>query len=165
MQSEDIEIKLTRENELFQQCAAMMAVSEPWLTLDMDYSYCLKAFDGTCKEVYVTMDESRIAGFVILQVCGSFKGYIQTLFVNNEWRGKGIGKKILQFCEQRVLQISPNLFICVSSFNERAIKLYKEFGFEHVGMLRNFVKEGFDELLMRKTFGPVAGYTAHDTKS
>ncbi len=165
MQSENIEIKLTGESEIFQQCAAMMAASDPWITLGMNYAYCLKAFDGPCKEMYVATNQDAIAGFAILQVCGSFKGYIQTLFVNKEIRGKGIGRRMLQFCEQRILEMSPNIFICVSSFNKGAIKLYKEFGFEHVGVLRNFVKKGFDELLMRKTFGPVAGYTPHDVES
>ena len=102
--------------------------------------------------------EKEIAGFVILQIGGTFKGYIQTICVDEAFRSKGIGKRLLQFCEERILKISPNIFICVSSFNKGAIKLYEEFGFKLVGKLDNFVKEGFTELLLRKTFGPMAGY-------
>jgi ribosomal-protein-alanine N-acetyltransferase len=61
----------------------------------------------------------------------------------------GFGKMLLQFCEERILKISPNIFICVSSFNEGAIRLYNEFGFKPVGELDN---------LLRKTAGPMVGY-------
>jgi hypothetical protein len=38
------------------------------------------------------------------------------------------------------------------------MKLYYEFGFKLVGELSDFVKEGYTELLLRKTFGPIIGY-------
>jgi ribosomal-protein-alanine N-acetyltransferase len=139
-------------------CAKMMAQSDPWITLDMDYALCLKAFEGPLKEVYTASLEDEIIGFIILQTGGTFKGYIQTLCVSEAYRGKGFGEKLLQFCEDRILKISPNIFICVSSFNKGAIKLYYQFGFKLVGELNDFVKEGFTELLLRKTFGPIVGH-------
>ena len=137
-----------------------MSATDPWITYDMDYSQCLKAFDGPYKEIYVLEDENGIAGFAILQICGTFKGYIQTLCIDETHRGKGLGKKMLRFCEDRILKISPNVFICVSSFNKGAIKLYYEFGFKLIGELNDFMKEGFSELLLRKTFGPTMNYHA-----
>jgi len=137
----------------------MMTRTEPWITLEMDYDQCLKAFEGKCKEIYVIRNGKIIAGFVILQVCGTFSGYIQTICIDENFRGKGLGTKLLEFSEKRILQFSPNVFICVSSFNAGAKKLYYNFGFKLVGELENFVKEGFTELLLRKTIGPRAGYT------
>ena len=101
-----------------------------------------------------------IAGFVILQVCGTFSGYIQTICIREDYRGMGFGTKLLEFCEERILKFSPNIFICVSSFNKGAIKLYYKFGFKLVGELDNFIKEGYTELLLRKTVGPRVGYQA-----
>ena len=158
-------INLTTDSQVFSACATMMAASEPWITLGIDHTSCLKAFEGTGKEVYVAIDHNTIAGFAILQVCGSFKGYIQTLFVRNDMRSKGLGKKMLQFCEKKILSISPNIFICVSSFNKGALKLYEEFGFIQVGLLPNFVRDGFDELLLRKTVGPIAGFIPRDEQA
>jgi ribosomal protein S18 acetylase RimI-like enzyme len=135
-----------------------MSENDPWITLEMDYNKCLKAFEGQCKEIYVVENKQDIIGFVILQVCGSFTGYIQTICIGADYRGKGYGKSLLQFCEERILKISPNIFICVSSFNKDAFRLYKEFGFTQIGELENFVKEGFTELLLRKTFGPREGF-------
>jgi ribosomal protein S18 acetylase RimI-like enzyme len=155
----DIEILLTTESMDIEQSARMMAGTDPWITLGIDYERCQKAFDGPCKEVYILKVDGELAGFVILQICGSFKGYIQTLCIDNRLRGRGLGTKMLQFCEERILKISPNIFICVSSFNKRALELYQDFGFKLVGELENFVKEGFTELLLRKTVGPVNGYS------
>ena len=156
--SENITVKHTIDLQDFSFCAIMMVQTDPWITLDMNYESCLKAFKGPLKEIYILLNNDEIAGFVILQTGGTFKGYIQTLCIGEAYRGKGLGKKLLQFCEERILMISPNIFICVSSFNKGAIKLYYEFGFKLVGELNDFVKEGFTELLLRKTFGPIVGY-------
>ena len=159
MQSDnDYTISLTHDPEEFEVCARMMSLSDPWITLGIDYNKCLKAFEGDCKEIYLLEDAKEIAGFVILQVCGTFKGYIQTICIDEKYRGKGLGKKLLHFSEERIAKISPNVFICVSSFNTGAVKLYYEIGFKLVGELKDFVKEGFDELLLRKTSGQILGY-------
>lgn len=151
-------ITKTTDSQKIAACANMMSATDPWITYTMDYEYCLKAFDGECKEIYVLENATEIAGFAILQVCGTFKGYIQSLCVSEKHRSKGFGKMLLQFCEERILKISPNIFICVSSFNKGAIRLYYEFGFKLVGELPDFVKQGLTELLLRKTFGSMVDY-------
>jgi ribosomal-protein-alanine N-acetyltransferase len=152
-------IRQTTDSNDFEICAHMMSETDPWITLEMDYEQCLKAFEGECKEIYVIEAENIIAGFVILQTSGTFSGYIQTICVDAQFRGMGLGKMLLHYCNERVLKFSPNLFICVSSFNKRALKLYYDFGFKLVGELENFVKQGFSELLLRKTVGPRVGYS------
>lgn len=151
-------INSTTDPKHFAVCALMMTQTDPWITLEMNYDQCLKAFDGPLKEIYVIHHENEIAGFVILQITGTFKGYIQTICIGENFRGKGFGKKLLAFCEERILKISPNIFICVSSFNKGAIKLYYDFGFKLIGELEDFVKEGFTELLLRKTYGSIIGF-------
>jgi ribosomal protein S18 acetylase RimI-like enzyme len=158
-------ITQTREENKISVCAKMMAATEPWSRYGMDYDTSLKAFEGDCKEIYVLETENRVVGFVILQICGTFKGYIQSLCVSEAYRGRGLGKMILVFCEKRILKISPNLFICVSSFNKGAIKLYYEFGFTRVGKLKDLVKEGITEILLRKTIGPILGYQPDTTET
>ena len=155
---EDFAITLTKDTNKFAICALMMAATDPWITLAMKADQCRKAFDGPCKEVYLLEVNNNVAGFVILQTAGTFKGYIQTICISELYRGKGLGKKLLQFCEEKILKISPNIFICVSSFNKDAIRLYESVGFKLIGQLENFVKDGFTELLLRKTVGPIADY-------
>jgi [ribosomal protein S18]-alanine N-acetyltransferase len=155
---EKITIEKTTNQNDFDFCALMMAKSDPWITLEMDFDLCVQAFAGASKEVYIIRINTEIAGFVILQMDGTFKGYIQTICINEDFRGKGLGKKLLNFCEERILKISPNVFICVSSFNTRALQLYTSFGFKVIGELPHFIKEGFTEILLWKTFGSKIGY-------
>src|ERR1700722_13037547 len=114
---DQIIIELTTDPRDFTICAQMMAETDPWITLGMDYDYCLKAFEGAFKEIFVLKKAAEITGFVIMQTQGTFKGYIQTICISKGHRGEGYGTKILQFCEDRILRYSPNIFICVSSFN------------------------------------------------
>jgi [ribosomal protein S18]-alanine N-acetyltransferase len=160
-QNEKPDIILTEDSKDFETCASMMSKTDPWITLGMNYGDCLKAFEGKGKEIFVLKDAGTIAGFVILQVYGTFSGYIQTICIGKTHRGKGLGTKLLMFCEERILKFSPNIFICVSEFNKGAMKLYYKMGFKLIGKLDNFVKEGFAELLLRKTVGPRAGYQGH----
>lgn len=153
-------ITITKDIDKFRSCAKIMAESDPWITLGMNYDVCLNAFNGNYKEVYIVEVGADIAGFVIIQVCGTFSGYIQTICISENYRGKGIGTMLLRFCEERILKFSPNVFICVSSFNKGAQKLYYDFGFKLIGKLDNFVKEGFTELLLLKSAGPRVGYKA-----
>ncbi len=157
-------IRLTSDKADFADCAMMMAKTDPWITLGMNYEQCLLAFEGQFKEIYVIEEENLKAGFVIIQTCGTFSGYIQTICIDAGFRGRGLGKKLLLFCEDRILKFSPNVFICVSSFNKGAIKLYHDFGFKLIGELNNFVKDGFTELLLLKTAGPRVGYKQSNIK-
>ena len=151
----DIVIAPCTELEVIQQCAAMMASSDPWITMGFSYAQCLRAFEGHWRETYVLWYQQEVAGFVVIQPLGTFRGYIQTLCVSEAYRGKGLGHHLLYFCEEKILETSPNLFICVSAFNTRALKLYESFGFERIGELPNFVKSGITEILLRKTVGPM----------
>jgi ribosomal-protein-alanine N-acetyltransferase len=151
-------VRLTADPILFDRFAEMMAAADPWKTLGMDMAACRAGFDGPSKEIFVARCKDEPAGLLILQVCGTFNGYIQTLFVPEAFRGKGLGKQLLEFCEDRIYRTSPNIFICVSTFNTRALRLYQAAGFNLAGVLKDFLKPGFDEWLLRKTIGPKLGY-------
>jgi len=155
---EPLKITATKDSKVFAECARLMSQSDPWIILGLPYEYCTKAFEGDFREVFLAEYEMEPVGFVIMQTQGTFKGYIQTIFIKESWRGRGLGKKLIQFCEDRIFKYSPNVFICVSSFNQGALQLYEELGYKKVGALDNFLKEGYAELLYRKTLGPIVGY-------
>ena len=46
-----------------------------------------------------------------------------------------------------------------SSFNTRARALYERVGFEYVGTLKDLIVKGYDEILLRKTLGPLNTFT------
>jgi ribosomal protein S18 acetylase RimI-like enzyme len=135
-------------------CARMMAATEPWITLrrSLDQSMAVVA-DRSC-ETFVLTDESSVVGFVVLSMAGSFRGYIRSVCVRPERRGEGLGRRLLAFAEERIFRESPNVFMCVSTFNHDARRLYDRLGYAVVGELTEFMIRGHGELLLRKTRGP-----------
>ncbi|MBT3321758.1 MAG: GNAT family N-acetyltransferase, partial [Anaerolineae bacterium] len=129
-------------------CAEMMANSEPWLTLGRDYEASVQTISMPNKEVYLAYKDNEILGFSVLNMQGAFIGYIQTLCISPTQRGKGIGSQLLSFVEDRIFRESPNIFMCVSSFNIGAQKLYQKLGYEVVGELKVYVLKAFGHNLM-----------------
>jgi ribosomal protein S18 acetylase RimI-like enzyme len=153
-----IVITETKEEALLIRCAEMMCSTEPWITLERNFSDCLASTQGDFKEIYIATESNELMGFIILQMAGTFKGYIQSICVAKEARGKGIGTQLIQFAEDRIHKISPNVFMCVSHFNASAIKLYERLGFEKIGILKDFIKTGHSEILLRKTIGSLSDF-------
>ena len=133
-------------------CARMMAASEPWITLGRDYETLLRIVSNPALEVYVAVDGSKgIVGFIMLNMQGGFIGYIQSICIAPGWRNKGIGSRFMAFAEKRIFRETPNVFICVSSFNPNAKRLYERLGYEVVGELKEYIVPGHSEILLRKT--------------
>jgi ribosomal-protein-alanine N-acetyltransferase len=139
-------------------CARMMADLEPWITLRRDYEASVATLSVPTKEVYLAMIEEQIAGFAILNMQGGFIGYVQTLCVAPDWRNKGVGSELMSFVERRIFKETPNVFICVSSFNPKALKLYQRLGYEEIGELKDYIITGHSEILLRKTISPLSEF-------
>ncbi len=153
-----VNIRLTKAPADLRACARIMAGTEPWKTLGRDYKACLRAVTAPLREVYAAKENSRPLGFIVLQMTGTFKGYIQILCVAPKARGLGVGTSLMLFAENRIFRESPNVFICVSLFNKGARRLYGRLGYKKIGVLKDFISKGFDELLLRKTLGPLNGF-------
>ena len=98
--------------------------------------------DPTC-EIHIATVGEEITGVLILFF---------------RWRGRGIGTRMMEFAEQKIFRLSPNVFLCVSSFNSKSQKFYERLGYQRVGELADFVVEGCSEFLMRKTRRPLLNF-------
>jgi len=136
------------------ECATLLITTEPWITLRLSMDNALATLSDPAKEVHAIRDRRGVAGFVILDMRGLVRGYIQTVCVRSDRRGQGLGSALVRWAEERIFRDSANVFICCSSFNPGARRLYERLGFEPVGVLHNFIVPGHDEILLRKTRGP-----------
>jgi len=139
-------------------CARMMAASEPWLTLRRDLTFCRRLLSDASRERYLVRVGGALAGFVVINMRGAFVGYIQTICIAAEFRSRGIGARLMEFAERRIFQTSPNVFLCVSSFNLRAQSFYQRLGYAVIGEIADFLVAGHSEILMRKTLGPISTF-------
>ena len=153
-----VEIRPIQGRKEIETCARIMANSEPWITLKRSYESSVKLLGDKNREVYVALAAGEVAGFLILRMDGAFSGYIQTVGVAPQWRNKGIGTGLVGFAEERIFRDRPNVFMCVSSFNPDARRLYERLGYELIGEIRDFIVKGHSELLLRKSIAPLYDY-------
>lgn len=154
-----VSIGKTTDTEDLQWCARLMAANEPWITLKRNYDHSIVLLQDPLSEVYLLKEKENRLGFVMIKLKGAFTGYLQTIVIAEEARGKGLGEAAIHYVEELIFRVSPNVFICASSFNTGAQKLYQRLGYEVVGILKDYVIKGYDEVFMRKTRGSL-----HDFK-
>jgi ribosomal-protein-alanine N-acetyltransferase len=154
----NLQIKRLQNEDDAHQCAQLMASSEPWITLRRTYENSLRMLRDPSREVYVAKVNDEFVGFIVLIMSGALVGFIQTLGIKTEWRNKGIGSRILKFAEEMIFKKAPNVFMCVSSFNDKAQRLYSKLGYEVIGELKDYIVPGHSEILLRKSIDPITEF-------
>jgi ribosomal protein S18 acetylase RimI-like enzyme len=128
-----------------------MASSEPWTMLHITLDQCLSACSDKGNQVYIAQSNGNPCGLLILQdrgVAGS--PYIKSVAIAPNYRSKGIGKLLLDFAENKYRPTSKHIFLCVSSFNHQAQKFYHTNGYDTVGEFKDYIEDGYSEILMHK---------------
>jgi ribosomal-protein-alanine N-acetyltransferase len=151
-----IHVRLLASDDEARACAGIMASSDPWVTLGRGFEKSLAILRDESQERWVAVtEEGEVVGFVLLIVQGAFVGYIRTIAIREDWRSRGLGRRLIELVEERVHRESPNVFLCVSSFNERARALYERLGYRVVGELPDHIVRGHSEWLLRKSLGAI----------
>ena len=131
-------------------CARMMASSEPWVTLGRDLAGCRAALVRPGTELFVAWEKELMAGFILVAPYGlAGSPYVASIAVAAEARGQGIGSQLLHFAEEHFAD-RGHIFLLVSSFNQRAQELYRRYGYELVGELKEYIVPGHSELILHK---------------
>lgn len=100
---------------------------------------------------YILVENNREIGFFTIRT-GWLKGVlIESIGILEDYRGRGAGSIVLKSIEQILVnERNNNLWVVVSDFNDKAIGFYVKNGFQKVGDIDNFIKEGKKEVLYRK---------------
>jgi steroid delta-isomerase-like uncharacterized protein len=134
--------------------AALMAASEPWITLRRDLAACRRSFHRPDSLVFIALAGTEPCGFLILQRRGvADSPYIKSIGVAEAFRGQGVGTRLMRFAEDFFRPDARHMFICASSFNPRARALYERLGYSYVAELKDFVIPGASEILLHKSLG------------
>jgi ribosomal-protein-alanine N-acetyltransferase len=128
-----------------------MVRSEPWTTLRRPLEACRAVLNDPEYQVYIARAGAERCGFLILDPRGvAGAPYVKSVAIAEEFRGHGLGTKLLAFAEDLVRPRARHLFLCVSSFNDRARVLYERLGYAPVGSVQDLAIEGASELIMCK---------------
>jgi diamine N-acetyltransferase len=109
---------------------------------------------GDDKACYQIVSGGDLAGTMIVRRPWLAGPYLQHLAVLPAYQGRGIGARLLAWFEAEARGHYRNLWLCVSAFNKDAQRFYREHGFERVATIDGLVRDGDDELLMRKRLAP-----------
>ena len=102
------------------------------------------------------VEGNEATAFVLLDLRGRLSGYVQSICVRPDRRGRGLGTALIGWAEERIGRESPNVFLCSSSFNAGAQRLYEGLGYELVGRLTDFVVPGMMNSCFEKLMEPGA---------
>ena len=74
--------------------------------------------------------------------------WIATICIGPQYQRRGLGRALLQSCEDAVT--TPLIRLCVRPNNDAAIALYKQMGYEIIDTWRAYYTDGTDSLVMQK---------------
>lgn len=156
--SADVVIESTSELDVA-LCRRLILRSDPWLTLRYDEGD-VQAIVHAAKtdHLLVARMGDAIVGFA-LSVPGILLGeYLKILVVDDAYRTRGIGRRLMEALEERAFRHWPNVYLCVSDFNRSARQFYQRLGYEEIGLLKDLLLPGAGEVLMRKSIASWQGF-------
>ena len=122
----------------------------PWAHYGLDGAVMSETFKNPTVSAYQIDCDGALAGAVVIRPSWLVGPYLQMLAVLPPYQGQGIGARILAWYEAEAAPNVRNLWLCVSGYNVNAQRLYLAHGFERVVIIDGLLRDGDDELLMRK---------------
>lgn len=139
--------------------ANWMAQLTPWRELDYSSDRLRRIMEAELGNTFVAVapGESSPVGLLVARPQGAFgQPYLVLLAVRGDYHRLGVGASLLKWWERRECAAGArNLFLCVSRFNTTAQSFYRKHGWIEVGVLSDYLRGGMDEVVLRKTFGPL----------
>lgn len=102
----------------------------------------------------VLMEENEIISVAqYMQVLGRKELFLYGFLTRENFRRKGYGKKLIDFCEKKAREIGiESISLTVDPSNEAGIKLYEQKGYEKTEFQKDEYGTGIDRFLMSKKF-------------
>lgn len=102
--------------------------------------------------LYTALLNEICVGFLFYLPKGAFHSFplLHLIAVKEEYRSKGIGKKLLDFLEETVFVNNSKIFFVVADFNPEAKRFYEKNRYRQVGEIPNLYRKGITEYLMMK---------------
>jgi len=94
---------------------------------------------------------SKVIGYIVGVVSKDGYGHIISVAVDPEFRGRGVGRSLMESLESRMFGDGIRRFrLEVAVSNNVAISMYKSLGYKVVGVMERYYPDGEDAYLMIK---------------
>ena len=102
--------------------------------------------------LYVALIGEACIGFTYIIPKGAFHSYpyLHIIAIKEEYRGRGVGKALLDYSEWIASEMADKLFLVVADYNPEAKRFYERNGYQQVGEIPNLYRSGITEYLMAK---------------
>lgn len=132
----------------------ILTTHRPWTEYETRFELDVEDFAETGTALVAAIDGS-IAGIIWWLPTGAFglSGYLKLLGVHQGYQSAGVGTALMDAMESAVIDDAgvSDIFLLVSGFNDSARGFYAQRGYVEIGPIENYVENGIDEVLMRKT--------------
>ncbi|CAK0761909.1 N-acetyltransferase domain-containing protein [Gammaproteobacteria bacterium] len=154
----NFQIRTLDESES-EKIAQQLCCIDPWRTLGYSSArlrnYLLSTDPCLRCRIIVTnstdiANSQRAAGVFCVRFPWLLGAYLELFAIFPDYQKLGLGSEVLAWMEQRVAADTRNLWLMVSSFNNPAMAFYGKQGYQIIGKIDNLIKEGYDEMLLRK---------------
>ena len=110
--------------------------------------------DGAVYNVFLG---NEIIGFFFVRLGGQNVAWLEDLFILEQYRGKGMGKIAMKKLDELMIEKKVvAMFVDVIPRNTKAIKLYKECGFDHLNLIQ--LRKDYDKKLDKNDDIEVLGF-------
>jgi ribosomal protein S18 acetylase RimI-like enzyme len=130
-----------------------LASMEPWATIGWPADRMVRTLqhERPSTHRFEVLAGADLAGIITVQEPWLHGPYLQLLAILPAHQGKGFGLRLLTWMEAEARRGEMRqLWLCVSTFNTRALQLYERFGFRAQSVIEQLASGASDELLMRK---------------
>ncbi len=102
-------------------------------------------------EIIVAEVDGQLAGYIRLEYLWSTTPYVGLIFVVDEYRKEGIGRKMMDFLEDYLKSRGHDTLMSSSQANEPEPQAWhRAIGFEECGMIAGLNDGGIGEIFFRK---------------
>jgi ribosomal protein S18 acetylase RimI-like enzyme len=130
-----------------------LADIDPWARLGIgseEMSGFLSVSTDTKRCFTILCDGDR-AGVIVLRHPWLMGPYLNLFAILPGYQRTGVGRAVMAWFESEAIAAGArNAFLCVSAFNIAAIAFYRRCGYSPAAFLDDLIKDGEDEILMRK---------------
>jgi [ribosomal protein S18]-alanine N-acetyltransferase len=140
------------DQSVARQQASWIVRMEPWRSLGYTRPRLAAwlAQQASERRVFAATRSGRVLGLVVAQPDFLLGTFIALLVVRPDSAGQGIGRALVEDVTRRTARRRRWLYTSCDALNRDARRFYRRFGFERVGALRDLIRKGRTEILLRK---------------